>query len=52
MNERIGEELDAVITGVEDFGIFVQGTAIPAEGLLHTSALPTITTTMIASSIA
>lgn len=39
MNERIGEELDAVITGVEDFGIFVQGTAIPAEGLLHTSAL-------------
>ena len=39
MNQRIGEELDAVITGVEDFGIFVQGTAIPAEGLLHTSAL-------------
>jgi ribonuclease R len=39
MSSRIGEELDAVITGVEDFGIFVQGTAIPAEGLLHTSAL-------------
>ncbi len=39
MSNRIGEELDAVITGVEDFGIFVQGTAIPAEGLLHSSAM-------------
>lgn len=39
MAERIGEEMDAVITGVENFGLFCQGTAVPAEGLVHSSAL-------------
>lgn len=39
MAGRIGEELDAVITGVEDFGLFAQGIAIPAEGLIHVTAL-------------
>ena len=37
--DRIGEEMDGVITGVESFGLFVQGLEIPAEGLLHVDAL-------------
>ncbi|MEX1094684.1 MAG: ribonuclease R [Planctomycetales bacterium] len=40
MSERLGEELEAIITGVERFGFFCQGTAIPAEGLVHVSSLP------------
>ncbi len=39
MAERIGDELDAVITGVERFGIFCQGVEIPVEGLIHITAL-------------
>jgi ribonuclease R len=39
MSQRIGEELDAVVTGVEDFGLFVQGTNLPAEGLVRVSSL-------------
>ena len=34
MQQRIGEQLDAIITGVESFGIFAQGIKIPAEGLI------------------
>jgi ribonuclease R len=37
---RIGEEMDAVVTGVEAFGLFVQGLAIPAEGLVPLDTLP------------
>lgn len=36
---RIGEEMDAVITGVEPFGMFVQGMSLPAEGLVHIDSL-------------
>ncbi|HEX3659326.1 MAG TPA: ribonuclease R [Pirellulales bacterium] len=36
---RIGDEMDAVITGVEDFGLFAQGIEIPGEGLIRTSSL-------------
>lgn len=36
---RIGEELEAVVTGVEEFGLFVQGVQLPAEGLLHINSL-------------
>jgi ribonuclease R len=39
MSARIGEEMEAVITGVENFGLFVVGLAIPAEGLIHVSSL-------------
>jgi len=39
MSQRIGEELDAVVTGVEDFGLFVQGINLPAEGLVRVSSL-------------
>lgn len=40
LSGRIGFEMDAVITGVERFGLFVQGIELPAEGLVHVDALP------------
>ncbi|MCR4415277.1 MAG: ribonuclease R [Thermoguttaceae bacterium] len=39
LNDRIGEEMDAVITGVEPFGLFAQGIHLPAEGLIHVDSL-------------
>lgn len=39
MADRIGDEFDAVITGVESFGVFCRGIEIPAEGMLHVTAL-------------
>lgn len=39
MQKRIGSQLDAVVTGVEDFGLFVQGVDLPAEGLLPLEGL-------------
>jgi ribonuclease R len=39
MAERIGEELEAMITGVKDYGFYCQGVEIPAEGLVHVSTL-------------
>jgi ribonuclease R len=39
LSERIGEELDAVITGVEDFGLFAEGLKLPANGLIHITSL-------------
>jgi ribonuclease R len=40
LKDRIGEELNATITGVERFGFFCQGTELPAEGLVHVRSLP------------
>jgi ribonuclease R len=37
--DRIGEEYDAVVTGVAEYGIFAQGEQMPAEGRVHVSAL-------------
>src|SRR5690606_35784012 len=39
LSTKIGEQMDAVVTGVEDFGLFVQGVDLPAEGLIHVSSL-------------
>ncbi len=39
LSDRIGEEMEAVITGVESFGLFVQGVRLPAEGLIHADSL-------------
>lgn len=39
LSERIGLELDAIITGVEQFGLFAQGIELPAEGLIHVTSL-------------
>ncbi|MCL2005021.1 MAG: VacB/RNase II family 3'-5' exoribonuclease [Planctomycetaceae bacterium] len=35
MNRNLGKRMEAVITSVESFGIFVMGLEIPAEGLIH-----------------
>jgi ribonuclease R len=37
--QKIGQTMDAVITGVEDFGLFAQGIELPAEGLIHIDTL-------------
>ncbi len=39
MTERIGDELDALITGVERFGMFCQGVELPVDGFVHISGL-------------
>ncbi|MBA3313671.1 MAG: ribonuclease R [Planctomycetota bacterium] len=39
MADKVGDEMDAVITGVERFGVFCRGLEIPVEGLIHITAL-------------
>ena len=39
LHERIGTQMDAVVTGVENYGVFVQGIELPAEGLVHVDSL-------------
>jgi ribonuclease R len=39
LSNKIGMEMDGVITGVESFGLFVMGTELPAEGFIHVSGL-------------
>lgn len=39
LSNRLGEQLDAVITGVADYGFFAQAEKFPAEGLVHISSL-------------
>lgn len=37
--KKIGLRLKAVITGVEDYGLFAQGLELPAEGMIRTDTL-------------
>lgn len=39
LENHLGMEMDAVITGVESFGLFVHGLELPAEGLIHVDSL-------------
>jgi ribonuclease R len=39
MEERLGTELEVVITGVADYGFFAQAAKLPVEGLVHVSTL-------------
>jgi ribonuclease R len=39
MNERIGAQLNAIITGVADYGFFAMAEQLPVEGLVHISTL-------------
>ncbi len=39
LEDKIGQPLDVVITGVEEFGLFAQGIQLPAEGLIHVTDL-------------
>lgn len=40
MSNRIGEEMNAIISGVADYGFYAQAEEFPAEGLVHISTLP------------
>jgi ribonuclease R len=39
MRDKLGEEFDALVTGVVDFGLFVQMKGLQIDGLVHVSAL-------------
>lgn len=39
LSERIGMEMEGIITGVEKYGLFVQGVALPADGFIPVEAL-------------
>jgi ribonuclease R len=39
LSHRIGMELEAIITGVADYGFFGQAETLPVEGLVHVSTL-------------
>jgi ribonuclease R len=39
MQDRIGEEFDGIVSGVVDFGLFVQLDGLQVDGLVHVSAL-------------
>jgi ribonuclease R len=39
LSQRIGLEMEAVITGVADYGFFAQAENLPIEGLTHVSTL-------------
>jgi len=40
MRPRVGEEFDAVVTGVAEFGAFVQLKGVQVDGLVHVTSLP------------
>ncbi len=40
MRPRVGEEFDSVVTGVTDFGLFVQLKSLQVDGLVHVTSLP------------
>jgi ribonuclease R len=37
--DKVGLEIEGVITGVESFGVFIMGKDLPAEGFVHITAL-------------
>jgi ribonuclease R len=39
LSARIGTEMDGIVTGVESFGLFVQGIDLPAEGFIPIASL-------------
>ncbi len=40
LSDKLGMELEAVITGVADYGFYGQAEHLPVEGLVHISTLP------------
>lgn len=39
LSDRVGEEMEMIITGVEEYGFFAMGKQLPAEGLVHIRTL-------------
>jgi ribonuclease R len=40
LSERLGTQMEAIITGVADYGFFAQSESMPVEGLVHVTTLP------------
>jgi ribonuclease R len=40
LSERLGMEMEVIITGVADYGFYGQAETLPVEGLVHISTLP------------
>jgi ribonuclease R len=40
LSERLGMEMEVIITGVADYGFYGQSEVLPVEGLVHISTLP------------
>ncbi len=39
LEDRVGMEMEAIITGVADYGFFAQALTLPVEGMVHISTL-------------
>ncbi len=39
LQDKVGMQMDGIVTGVESFGLFVMGTHLPAEGFVHITSL-------------
>jgi ribonuclease R len=39
LGKHLGQQMEAVITGVEEFGLFAEGIELPAEGLIRVDTL-------------
>ncbi|MBN1853332.1 MAG: S1 RNA-binding domain-containing protein, partial [Pirellulales bacterium] len=39
LEDRLGQQLDGIVTGVENYGLYVAGIDLPAEGLVHIASL-------------
>jgi ribonuclease R len=39
LQDKVGLKMEGIITGVENFGLFVMGTKLPAEGFIHITSL-------------
>lgn len=39
LQDKVGMQMDGIVTGVENFGLFVTGTHLPAEGFVHITSL-------------
>lgn len=39
LEDKVGTKLEGVVTGVESYGLFVTGTELPAEGMVHITSL-------------
>lgn len=39
LQDKVGTKMEGIITGVENFGLFVMGVDLPAEGFVHITSL-------------
>lgn len=39
LQDKVGMQMDGIVTGVENYGLFVMGAHLPAEGFIHITSL-------------